>query len=554
MVVITFLAQTFPEVLLAFDDLHRWILTGLHYVFHSLLREKVLLNGAEAFFDIYRVHVLPVLNLYVLPPAAIAWAHGKAFVCDTLVDTLGTGPLVQSLCLCSASATTPSGSTPASRSPVTIWQLRFTESDMELALARVAASADWGDVGALFLGYLSCYIITAIAFAPFIVISLYAVRLVRLRRRARTLARTWNAARAALDEELAKIDSLNLPKGDEAKIRAYEKSGDRVAVVIAQASAERNCIGENYTGGDRDESSSTRDRRCSSRCTMRRPAREQVDKEEGQQRPKRCDAVGHTSSSTTTTKKGCCSPPAQVLNQEEISHDPPIVSSKDKNAMASKKTKVHRCVLLEDSEDEGACRTSKVVEQEKGGEQGLGEAPRTSEHQEETSKKKMKITAEHTSRLLAVASSESTRLLEDAEHGASRSGGGGAGKTDTTSRRGQESTLTTFLHKVVGSCPKIRRFPGGTTTTVVHIRDYSSAVGEVYRLIGIDTLEMDRIREKAREKGIRGSNGGTLMWLREGEDDIPVAILSDAELEMALASCAKAKETPRFWFQRKKNE
>ncbi|CAD7977101.1 unnamed protein product [Amoebophrya sp. A25] len=65
---------------------------------------------------------------------------------------------------------------------------------------------------------------------------------------------------------------------------------------------------------------------------------------------------------------------------------------------------------------------------------------------------------------------------------------------------------------------------------------------------------MDRIREKAREKGIRGSNGGTLMWLREGEDDIPVAILSDAELEMALASCAKAKETPRFWFQRKKNE
>ncbi|CAD7977102.1 unnamed protein product, partial [Amoebophrya sp. A25] len=51
-----------------------------------------------------------------------------------------------------------------------------------------------------------------------------------------------------------------------------------------------------------------------------------------------------------------------------------------------------------------------------------------------------------------------------------------AGKTDTTSRRGQESTLTTFLHKVVGSCPKIRRFPGGTTTTVVHIRDYSSAV------------------------------------------------------------------------------
>eukprot|EP00392_Amoebophrya_sp_AT5.2_P008239 g8258.t1 len=144
--VISFLAAYFPEALLAFDSVHFYVLDCLHRAAGASAAGLIAAFRSVLLFC--RSYVLPFLNAYVLP----------------LLATTGEA------------ATTGE--------PTRLYQLRLSDSDVDFAVATVAAYTDLGDTGDLLLGFLSCYVMVLAGMLPFIFLCVYGARLRRLRRAA----------------------------------------------------------------------------------------------------------------------------------------------------------------------------------------------------------------------------------------------------------------------------------------------------------------------------------------------------------------------------------
>ncbi|CAD7939026.1 unnamed protein product [Amoebophrya sp. A120] len=198
---LSFVADYFPEALLAFDQVHLWLLENLHFLSRCLAGS--LVGFVRNFLVVFQTYVMPTLNLYVLPPMGIGLAWLSRFVSTVAEDEAVAGK-------------------------VTIWQVRLSPADIDARVKTVESLLDFGDNGDLALGFLSCYIMVSVSLSPFIVACVYGLRVWRLRRKQKALAETWSAARSTLDHHLQRIEEKQLPRGSEAKIDELVQCGEHV--------------------------------------------------------------------------------------------------------------------------------------------------------------------------------------------------------------------------------------------------------------------------------------------------------------------------------------